>query len=230
MAFVKLTEGFNEDNFITGYVPGGEPMNLDDGVAFLIPKGSVLGLQIHFVATGKPEKCKVSVGLRYPREVVQQAAAQHPAHRHALRHPARRTGAQGRREPGARPRRHRRRAVLAHAPARQGHDVHGPPARRDKTETLLIIPNYNFSWQIPYRWEPGKKLLPKGTRLECVAHFDNSPFNPYNPDPKATVRNGPQTHHEMMYGFFFYTHAKEELAIPVDPKDGTVRKPAGGKP
>ena len=90
-------------------------------------------------------------------------------------------------------------------------------------ETLLIIPNYNFSWQIPYRWEPGKKLIPKGTRLECVAHFDNSEFNPFNPNPKATVKNGPQTHQEMMYGFFFYTHAEEKLAIRVDPKDGTVR-------
>jgi hypothetical protein len=98
--------------------------------------------------------------------------------------------------------------------------AHAPNAT---PETLLIIPNYNFSWQIPYRWEPGKKLIPKGTRLECVAHFDNSEFNPFNPNPKATVKNGPQTHQEMMYGFFFYTHAKEKLTIKVDPKNGTVR-------
>jgi hypothetical protein len=95
----------------------------------------------------------------------------------------------------------------------------------NKSETLLVIANYNFSWQLAYRWEPGKKRLPKGTRLECVAHFDNSPFNPYNPDPKATVRNGPQTHNEMMYGFFFYTRADEKLNLRVDPKTGVeVRK------
>lgn len=92
------------------------------------------------------------------------------------------------------------------------------------SETLLMIPNYSFSWQLPYRWEPGKKKLPKGTRLECVAHYDNSPFNPYNPDPKATVRNGPQTHNEMMYGFFFYTDAAEHLALQIDPKTGTALK------
>jgi hypothetical protein len=91
-------------------------------------------------------------------------------------------------------------------------------------DTLLVIPNYNFSWQLPYRWEPGKKTLPKGTRLECVAHFDNSSFNPYNPDEKATVRNGPQTHQEMMYGFFFYTEADEKLGIRVDPKTGLEMK------
>src|SRR5439155_773625 len=98
-----------------------------------------------------------------------------------------------------------------------------------KADTLLIIPNYNFSWQVPYRWEPGKMQLPKGTRLECVAHYDNSPFNPYNPDPKATVRNGPHTYHEMMFGFFFYTDAAEELGIRVEPKTGVERKKESGK-
>ena len=72
---------------------------------------------------------------------------------------------------------------------------------------------------------PGtEKWLPKGTRMECVAHFDNSAFNPYHPDPKATVRNGPQTHHEMMYGFFFYTDAAEQLGLRVDPKTGAGLK------
>jgi hypothetical protein len=87
----------------------------------------------------------------------------------------------------------------------------------------LIIPNYSFSWQVAYHWEPGKKRFPKGTRLECVAHYDNSPFNVYNPDPKATVRNGLQTRQEMMYGFFFYTEADERLGLHVDPKTGKAK-------
>jgi hypothetical protein len=64
MGFASLFQDFKEENFITGTVPGGEPMALDDGIAYCIPKGSVLGLQIHFVATGKPEKCRLSVGFR----------------------------------------------------------------------------------------------------------------------------------------------------------------------
>jgi hypothetical protein len=92
------------------------------------------------------------------------------------------------------------------------------------SETLLIIANYSFSWQVPYRWEPGTKRLPKGTRLECVAHFDNSPLNPFNPNPLATVRNGPQTYQEMMYGFFFYTDAAEQLGLTVDPKTGAEKR------
>jgi hypothetical protein len=45
------------------------------------------------------------------------------------------------------------------------------------------------------------KTLPKGTVIECIAHFDNSPNNKFNPDPKAEVRWGDQSWEEMMIGF-----------------------------
>jgi hypothetical protein len=93
-----------------------------------------------------------------------------------------------------------------------------------KSETLLLIPNYNFDWQMAYRWAPGAKKLPKGTRLDCIAHYDNSPFNPFNPDPKATVRDGPQTHHEMLNGFVFYTDANERLNLEMDGKTGKPKR------
>jgi hypothetical protein len=92
------------------------------------------------------------------------------------------------------------------------------------SETLLVVPNYNFDWQMPYRWEPGKKRLPKGIRLECIAHYDNSNFNPYNPDPTATVRDGQQTRDEMLNGFVFYTDAAEQLHLTVDPRTGRVKQ------
>ena len=223
MGYGNLAEGFNEENFITGAVPGGEPMDLDPGIAYCIPKGSVLALQLHFVATGKPEKCRISVGLRYPREVVQKRlrSIQLTDHKFAI-------------PPGAPAYKVAASRVLdsdifgvglfSHMHLR-GKDMtftaHLPDGKED---TLLIIPNYNFSWQLPYRWETGKMLLPKGTRLECVAHYDNSQFNPYNPDPLATVRNGPQTYQEMMYGFFFYTGAQEQLGLRIDLNSGTVAK------
>jgi thiol-disulfide isomerase/thioredoxin/mono/diheme cytochrome c family protein len=223
LAFANLTEGIKESNFVTGNVPGGEPMTFGEGTAFCIPKGSVLGLQIHFVTTGKPEKCRVSVGLRYPRGIVQRRLRniQLTDHRFAI-------------PPGAPAHKVAASRILDCDAVGVGLFSHMHLRGKDMTftahlpggnsETLLMIPNYSFSWQLPYRWEPGKKQLPKGTRLECVAHYDNSPFNPYNPDPKATVRNGPQTHNEMMYGFFFYTDAAEKLALRIDPKTGTVLK------
>jgi thiol-disulfide isomerase/thioredoxin len=225
LAHGSLKGGISADNFVTGYVPGGEPMNLDKGVGFLIPKGSFLGLQIHFVTTGKPEKCRVKVGLRFPREAVQSRLRVMqlfdtrfaippgaPAHKVS----ASRTLDSDVIGVGLFSHMHLRGKDMSFA-------AHAPGG---KTETLLVIANYNFGWQLPYRWEPGTKRLAKGTRLECVAHYDNSPFNPYNPDPKATVRNGPQTRDEMMYGFFFYTRAGEKLNLRTDPKTGTVNKEA----
>jgi len=70
-----------------------------------------------------------------------------------------------------------------------------------RVETLLNVPKYDFNWQLTYELaEP--KVLPKGTRIDVIAHFDNSTGNLYNPDPTATVRWGDQTWEEMMIGFF----------------------------
>ena len=93
---------FKEENFITGYVPGGEAMNLDSGIGFLIPKGSVLGLQIHFVSTGKAEKCRSRSGFATPARCIDQRLRQHAIDRPSLCDPARRPGAQGRGQPRAR--------------------------------------------------------------------------------------------------------------------------------
>ena len=38
--------------------------------------------------------------------------------------------------------------------------------------------------------ELGQKRLPAGTRIEAVADYDNSAFNPFNPDPTRTVPYG----------------------------------------
>ena len=80
----------------------------------------------------------------------------------------------------------------------------------------------------PHKWP--KTKFPKGTRIEVVAHYDNSPFNPWNPDAKAEVRNGPQTFDEMMFGFFFYTEDSQELNLHVDPKTGRALQEAAAAP
>jgi hypothetical protein len=69
------------------------------------------------------------------------------------------------------------------------------------SEVLLSVPNYDFNWQITYELASPKRL-PKGTRIEVVAHYDNSPGNKYNPDPTKDVKWGDQTWEEMMIGFW----------------------------
>jgi hypothetical protein len=81
-----------------------------------------------------------------------------------------------------------------------------------RTETLLSVPHYSFAWQLWYNLE--KPLtLPKGTKLLCTAHFDNSPNNPFNPDSKKEVRWGDQSWDEMMVGFFNFVI---DMRTPVD--------------
>ena len=70
-----------------------------------------------------------------------------------------------------------------------------------ETRTLLRVPAYNWHWQLWYNLEE-PIVLPKGTKIECTAHFDNSPDNPENPDPTKTVIWGQQSWDEMMVGFF----------------------------
>ena len=69
------------------------------------------------------------------------------------------------------------------------------------TETLLDVPNYDFNWQLRYEFAK-PKLIPAGTRINCVAVFDNSDKNPNNPSPDSAVRWGQQSWEEMMIGFF----------------------------
>ncbi len=69
-----------------------------------------------------------------------------------------------------------------------------------ESEILMRVPRWDFNWQMTYFLkEP--KLLPAGTKIECVAHYDNSRNNPFNPNPAATVTYGEQTWDEMMSGW-----------------------------
>jgi hypothetical protein len=70
-----------------------------------------------------------------------------------------------------------------------------------ETRTILQVPAYNWHWQLWYNLQE-PIVLPKGTKIECTAHFDNSAKNPENPDPTKTVIWGQQNWDEMMVGFF----------------------------
>lgn len=63
-------------------------------------------------------------------------------------------------------------------------------------EPLLSVPNYDFNWQMTYYLaEP--KFVPAGTTILVEGAFDNSPTNPANPDPNASVSWGDQSWEEM---------------------------------
>ncbi len=79
--------------------------------------------------------------------------------------------------------------------------------RRDGSiQPLLDVPAYDFNWQSSYRLaEPIP--LQSGDEIACVAQYNNSSSNPFNPNPNETVRWGDQTREEMMIGYF-------DIAVP----------------
>jgi hypothetical protein len=83
------------------------------------------------------------------------------------------------------------------------------------SQVLLSVPKYDFNWQGEYVLaEP--VTVPKGTRLECTALFDNSKANLANPDATKDVRWGDQTWEEMMIGWTTFS---------VEPTTTTASKP-----
>ena len=87
-------------------------------------------------------------------------------------------------------------------------------------EILLDVPEYDFDWQLFY-YPEAPKVLPAGSVIEVVAHYDNSAANPDNPDPTRDVGFGFQSTDEMMVGIF-------EL-IEVAPGKGAESAATGGE-
>jgi len=221
LAYIMPGKGLNFGNahFITGQVPGGQPMKMDKGVGFLIPKGAVLVLQIHYITNGEATSDRTSVGFVFPRHKIQQQLKHLQVADYKFKIP-----------PGAPGYKVIAEQILKEDAIGIGMFSHMHLRGKDmmfdaiypdgQVERLLAVPNYSFDWQMAYVWEPGEKRFPAGTKIRCTAHYDNSAFNPYNPDPKDEVKYGPQTYHEMLFGFFFYVDVDEHLNLSVDPKTG----------
>ncbi|MDB5385601.1 MAG: Peroxiredoxin [Planctomycetaceae bacterium] len=194
--------GVQERNWIVAAAPGDEPLRLPPGVGRKIPAGSKLIWQMHYTPTGKPEKDRSQVGLKFcktppekvarvygisnKRFIIPPGNANHEVKStHTLDKPVTLLGMM--------PHMHLRGKAFDYvATYMDGH-----------TEVLLSVPQFDFNWQTSYRFE--KPLaIPAGTRIDCVAHFDNSAGNPANPDPKSQVRWGDQTWNEMMIGYLDY--------------------------
>ncbi len=192
------------------YAPGMPPWEYRAGSAMLIRAGSKLVIQMHYTPNGREQQDQSYVGLRFadPSEV---------------RHKVRTSMALNLGfaiPPHARDYEVRASSKLRHDTLLLSlfpHMHYRGKAFRfvaeypdGTSEILLDVPRYDFYWQLRYDFaEP--KFLPKGTRLRCIAHFDNSEDNPINPDPNRTVHFGLQSWEEMMVGYFTMVRASEDL-------------------
>ncbi len=188
---------------LVGYAPGTAPDPLPEGQAKLIQAGSDIILQLHYTANGKPGTDQSSVGMIFAKGPVKERVFTIAATTNKFVIPPGDPNYEVRSsfEFGA----DTKVTMLAPHMHLRGKDFQFtavyPTGER---QVLLNVPKYDFAWQLLYT--PAQELImPKGSRIECVAHYDNSPNNPNNPDPKAEVRYGDQSWEEMMFGFFNVT-------------------------
>jgi thiol-disulfide isomerase/thioredoxin len=75
--------------------------------------------------------------------------------------------------------------------------VENPQTDHERRELILTVPTYHFGWQRTYEFEQPLRLK-AGDALYSVTHFDNSNYNPNNPDPEVLVRYGLMSEQEML--------------------------------
>jgi hypothetical protein len=190
-------------NILVGYAPGENPLDLLPGTAVLVKAGSSLTFQVHYTPNGKTLKDRSSIALRFAKQPTTNRAVRGMAINPLFRIPPNDPNYEVRSSYTT------TRAIVLDSLMPHMHlrgkdfqyTVVYPDGRR---EVLLSVPHYDFNWQLRYHLKEPLEL-PKGTRIECVAHFDNSPNNKFNPDPAKEVHWGEQTWEEMMIGFFTYT-------------------------
>ncbi len=193
------------------YAPGMNPWRYPPGTAMKIEAGSRLVIQMHYTPNGTAQSDRSYVGLKLlePSEVQEEvrygmvvdAAFEIPPHADNHEVVARKMFLRDVYLLNLFPHMHYRGKSFKY-------EAEFPDGRR---EVILNVPRYDFNWQLRYDLAQ-PVFLPRGTRLICTAHFDNSEGNPLNPDPSAAVRFGLQSWEEMLVGY--YT---------------TIRAPAGEK-
>jgi hypothetical protein len=183
--------------------PGTNAVVFRPGEALRIKAGSVLTLQVHYTAIGKPETDRSSVGFVFAKESPRQEVRTASFINVQLAIP-----------PGANNHRVDSQieftenvhivALFPHTHLRGKSWEYRLTYPDGREEVVLSVPRYDFNWQTYYEYTK-PIAVPKGARLLAIAHYDNSANNKANPNPGIEVRWGDQTWEEMQYSGITYT-------------------------
>jgi hypothetical protein len=196
--------GFAPSGGLGGWAPGNMPHYLPDGCGKRLPAGSDVVVQIHYHKSGKPEKDRTRVGLYFAKSAPAKLAHTFPLASRRLVIPA---GDE-----------HYRTTATMTVPADVqvigvtphmhllGRQMKVTATLPDgKVQPLIDIPDWDFNWQDSYYFKEPVKL-PRGTKIDLEARYDNSAKNPRNPSsPPRLVTWGEQTTNEMCIAFLHFT-------------------------
>jgi hypothetical protein len=195
--------GNGTGTLIATTAPGTNAMTFAPGSAVKIKAGSTLLLQVHYTANGTAATDLSSVGFIFAKQEPKQEVHNSAFVNIALKLPP---GADNQEVDSAIQFNEDSHitALFPHTHLRGKsweYTLVYPDGRRQE---VLSVPHYDFNWQTYYIFT--KPLaVPKGSRIEAVAHYDNSPNNKFNPDPTIEVHWGEQTWQEMQYTGITYT-------------------------
>jgi len=216
--FYKLAGAGSEGSIeiISTYVPGGTPYFTRPGQARLLRAGSDLVFQMHYTVNGREAVDRSQVGIVFasqpPKERVVNTFVANTNFRIAPGDPDFLVNARVNVYADVKVQ-----SFFPHMHLRGKAMEYKAVYPTGETQTLLSVPKYDFNWQMTYELEQ-PITLPRGTRLEVAARYDNSPNNPSNPDPKATVYWGDQSWEEMLAGFV-------DFVIPVSMDPTEIARP-----
>lgn len=180
---------------LDGYLPGKPPTIYQDGVAKLVKKGARFHFSTHYTTNGKACDNTLRVGLMLAKEPPKFRIAGFYVRNTDFTIP-----------PGVRdypivaeeelPRDAFMLRFIPHMHLR-GKSIKIELIKPDGTTLVpLTIARWNQDWQFGYEFA-SPPPVPKGTVIRVTSVFDNSKENPFNPDPNALVRQGPQIWDEM---------------------------------
>jgi mono/diheme cytochrome c family protein len=196
-----------DGNLLVGTAPGEQPAVYRPGTARRIPAGATLMFQMHYTPNGTATKDITTVGLKYAKEPPKHQIFTRPVLNLTFMIPAGAASHEVKSTYTFKEDVHLS-SLMPHMHLR-GKDFEIKAVYPDgRSQVLLNVPKYDFNWQTYY--VPKEPIvIPKGTKIECVAHFDNSPNNRFNPDPTKDVKWGEQTWEEMMIGWLSYYSVSE---------------------
>jgi hypothetical protein len=187
-------------DFLVGYAPGQPAEILRPGQAKLIKAGSDIVFQVHYTPNGKTTRDQTKLGIVFakhpPEKRVLTLSATNGTFKIPAGDPNYRVDASF--EVGTQV---ELSGLHPHMHGRGKDFQYRLVYPSGESQTLLSVPRFNWHWQNWYTLEE-PIALPKGTVIQCTAHFDNSPNNPDNADPTKEVIWGEQSWDEMMVGFF----------------------------
>ena len=189
--------GFEAQGGLGGWTPGFQPLEIPSGVAWGIPPGARLVLQVHYNNPGDTAETDLTrVGLHFTSGSFDRRLHRVRASAWNFFIPA---GAPRSSVVATAVVQEELEALSVHAHMhRLGREMRVTARFPDGTkQPLLRIDDWDFEWQLLYSFKRPVSL-PSGTVIEAECVYDNSANNPQNPSsPPRVVTSGFETTDEM---------------------------------